>query len=220
MLTVNSLKKKVGDKLQSWFGPMGFEFENGVDGVELFRWKDNVYTSIACIINRIGGHNRIIPLGQLGFRDTNEIYQRFMLDPDLPIPNRSVDLTIKYSNLENDWNAKITCNEEKELDDMYSKLQDAILEKLFPALTEYSDPNKLVKLYVEKNETDSSDLNLPAWHGYSSAVTGLILSKLYAPKYYETLKKRYEALFEKELSQEETRAKVDALISHLENHHV
>jgi hypothetical protein len=201
-LTSKKLEKAVQKALIEWFSPLGFVREdNGGCG----RWENDRYTYIACIVSRVGGENRVLPFGQMGFKETKEIYQAFMHDKNLPSPNISVDLQVGYAHFMHDWRARMLCESVEELDAFLKELHDFIFNKLYPTLSAFTEPRQVLELYLKKNE-DPRDFALPAWSGYGSALTGLILARLYAPENYAELKVRYHPIIDPLLPEYKERA--------------
>lgn len=194
VIPVKKLEKIVGKACLEWLKPLGFVLEeNGGCG----RWENDIYTYIGCVVVRVGGVNRIEPFGQMGFKDNQAIYQNFMLDKTLPIPDISVNLQAAYGNFMRDWNAYILCQHEEEVEATLVKLKAFIFDKLYPTLMRYTEPKLLLDLYIKHDETNKANFDLPVFKGYSSALTALIIARLHAPEHYETLKKRYEPIFER-----------------------
>lgn len=188
-ISEKKLKKLVDKKLFEWLAPLGFVMtENG--GCE--RWQNGVYTYIACIVDRLGGVNRIKPFGQMGFLQIQKIYSHFMSDDPAESNKIAVDLQANYANFMRDWTAYIPCQNEEDVDTMQVKLKAFIFDKLYPTLTRYATPEQVLALYLKYDETKKPNFDLPVFHGHSSALGALIIARLHAPQYYEKLKKRYQ----------------------------
>lgn len=188
VIPAKKLEKQVQKSLQQWLEPLGFKLEsNGGCG----RWHGDVYTYIACVVNRIGGINRVSPFGQMGFSHTQKIYSAFMSNSPEESNKTAVDLQVPYAYFARSWSADMRCQHEEELEEFLATLRNFTLERLYPTLTAYADPKRVLDLYLKRDETDKMCMDLPKWSGYSSALTALILARLHAPEKYGELKTRY-----------------------------
>jgi hypothetical protein len=210
-MTAKKLEKSIEKALLEWLLPLGFYAE---DGGGCARWKDDVYVYIGCVVTRIGGVNRVKPVGQMGFKSSQRIYQAFMHDKSLPSPNRSVDLQADYAHFARSWSEDMRCQSVEDLDVFLDGLRVFVLEKLYPTLNSYTEPSQVVELYLKYDETNRACLDLPGWHGYSSALKALILARLYRAGVYESLRKRYQPVFEQLMP--EYKERVIKLITYLD----
>lgn len=211
-MPVKKLERVVQKSLIEWLSPIGFTLEdNGGCG----RRQGDMYTYIACIVTRIGGANRVMPFGQMGFLHRKRIYSAFMSDDPDESNKIAVDLQVKYAHFTRDWNADMRCQYEEELDDFLESLRAFIMDKLYPTLMAYVEPRKLLELYLKKDETDPKGFDLPNGFDYSSALTALILARLHGPEHYAELKQRYKPVFA-ELTQPQNIERVGKLIAYLD----
>jgi hypothetical protein len=192
-ISTKKLEKAIERALLDWLSPYGFESAEG-GGVE--RWKDNRYDFIGTVVCKIGGENRISPFGQMGFRDRKKIYSHFIHEDRQEPEKFAIDATFKYAHFVHDWTADMRCQQVEELESFLQNLKTFVIERLLPCLLSYDTPQKVLALYIKKNEKDRRSFSPPSWHGYSSALTVLILARLYEPQNYEPLKKRYWGAFE------------------------
>ena len=213
VLPIKKLCKVVDHSMLEWFAPLGFVRLSG-GGVE--RWKDDRYDYLGCVVNRIGGENRISPFGQMGWRHHQEIYAHFMSDDPVESNKIAVDVQLRYANFVRDWAIGMHCQHEEELQTFLSQLRSFVMDQLYATLTSYATPEQVLALYLKKNEKSRTNFDPPVWSGYSaaSALTGLILARLHGPQHYETLKRRYAGEFA--ALDAETLARTDRLIHYLE----
>ncbi len=193
VIAVKQLDKAISQALLEWLSPQGFVAAEG-GGVE--RWQGNRYDFIGAVVNRIGGENRISPFGQMGFSETQRIYSHFMSDSPRESNKIAVDVQLKYAHFMKDWTADMRCQEHEQLKDCLTQLRIFIMDRLYPALLSYDTPEKVLAAYLKKNEKDRRSFDPPSWAGFSSALTGLILARLYGPEHYAALKQRYAGEFE------------------------
>ena len=210
-ISTKKLEKAIARSLLDWLAPYGFKLAEG-GGVE--RWIDNRYDFIGTVVCKIGGENRISPFGQMGFRDRKKIYSHFIHDDQKEPEKFAIDATFKYADFVHDWTADMRCQQVEELEGFLQGLQVFVIERLLPCLLSYDTPQKILALYIKKNEKNRRSFSPPSWHGYSSALTALILARLYEPNNYEPLKKRYWGEFE-DLDQEKMK-RVLRLIEYLD----
>lgn len=210
-ISTKKLEKAIDRSLLNWLSPCGFKLAEG-GGVE--RRKDNRYDFIGTVVRKIGGENRITPFGQMGFRDRENIYSHFIHEDHKEPDKFAIDATFMYAHFMHDWTADMRCQQLEELEGFLHSLQTFVIERLLPCLLSYDTPQKILALYIKKNEKDRRSFSPPRWHGYSSALTALILARLYEPNNYEPLKKRYWGEFE-DLDQEKMK-RVLRLIEYLD----
>jgi hypothetical protein len=198
VITLKKLQKIVSHSLVEWLSAEGFAGEDGVlGGGCVLRWQGDIYTNIGCEVIRIGGVNRIVPFGQMGFLHAQKIYTHFMADSpeDAEERNqRAVDFQVGYPHYMKDWNAYIACQHEEEVEAALATLKAFIFDYLYPMLTAYTTPEKLLPLYQKIDENNPICFNIPVWHGYSSALGVLILARLHKPALYAEFKKRYQPI--------------------------
>ncbi|HET8730546.1 MAG TPA: hypothetical protein VFM34_05485 [Moraxellaceae bacterium] len=209
-ITAKKLEKAIEKALVEWLSPLGFRAEQG----GCSRWENDIYVYMGCVVTRIGGINRVKPVGQMGFRSSQAIYQAFMHDRDIPSPDRSVDLQADYAHFARSWSSDMRCQSEEDLLAFLESLRIFVMEKLYPTLAAFSEPGAVVDLYLGYDEKDRHSLELPGWHGHGSALKALILARLYRPDAYEILKKRYQPIFEQLLP--ELRERVTRLLAYLD----
>ncbi|GGY30077.1 hypothetical protein [Paludibacterium paludis] len=193
VIAVRKLDKAISQALLEWLSPHGFIAAEG-GGVE--RWLGNRYDFIGAVVNRVGGLNRISPFGQMGFSDRKNIYSYFMSDNPQESSKIAVDVQLKYAHFVKSWTTDMLCQEIEQLDAFLAELRVFVFEKLYPALQAYDSPEKILAAYLKKNEKDRRSFDPPSWFGFSSALTGLILARLYSPEDYPGLKQRYAGEFE------------------------
>lgn len=215
VIPLKKLEKIVTKALLEWLAPLGFSAR---DSGSCERWQSDIYTYIGCVVNRVGGINRIDPFGQMGFAHTQKIYSHFMSDDPAESNKIAVDLQAAYGNFMRDWNTYILCQHEEEVEAMLVKLKTFIFDKLYPTLMRYTEPKLLLDLYIKHDETNKANFDLPIFKGYSSALTALIIARLHSPEHYETLKKRYQPIFDRLLVPEykERSAKLIAYLDQTE----
>jgi hypothetical protein len=211
VIAVRKLDKAISQALLDWLSPQGFIAADG-GGVE--RWQGNRYDFIGAVVNRIGGENRISPFGQMGFSETQRIYSIFMSNNPQESNKVAVDIQLKYAHFMKDWTADMRCQEVEQLENRLAQLRIFVLDRLYPALQFFDTPEKVLGAYLKKNERDRRSFDPPSWFGYSSALTGLILARLYGPEHYATLKQRYVGEFED--LDEDKLARVRRLIAYLD----
>lgn len=210
-LTVKKLEKVVQKALIEWLSPLGFTLEsNGGCG----RWQGDIYTYIGCVVNRVGGLNRIRPFGQMGFLHRKKIFSAFMSDNQEESNKIAVDLQADYAHFMRSWNADMRCQNEEEVDEFLSALHSFVFDRLYPTLTAFADPIQVLDLYIKYDETNRTSFDLPGWSGHSSALTAMILARLHAPHEYPALKKRYQPIFDQLLPEYKGRA--EKLIAYLD----
>lgn len=194
VIPLKKLEKIVGKACFEWLKPLNFVLEdNGGCG----RWDNDIYTYVGCVVDRVGGINRIKPFGQMGFMHIKKIYSHFMTDDPAESNKIAVQLQAAYGNFMRDWNTYILCQHEEEVEAMLVKLKAFIFDKLYPTLMRYTEPKLLLDLYIKHDETNKANFDLPVFKGYSSALSALIIARLHAPEHYETLKKRYQPIFDR-----------------------
>lgn len=212
VIAVRKLDKAISQALLDWLSPEGFVAAEG-GGVE--RWQGNRYDFIGAVVNRVGGENRISPFGQMGFSETQKIYSHFMSSNPQESNKIAVDVQLQYAHFMRNWTAHMRCQEIEQLDDCLAQLRIFVLDRLYPALMSYDTPEKVLAAYLRTNEKDPVSFEPPNWFGYSSALTGLILARLYGPEHYATLKQRYAGEF-KDLDEDKL-ARARRLIAYLDH---
>ncbi|TVO52660.1 hypothetical protein [Denitromonas halophila] len=210
-ISTRKLEKAIDRALQDWLSPYGFRPANG-GGVE--RWQDNRYDFIGSLVCKIGGENRITPFGQMGFREHENIYSHFIHPDRQESEKLAIDATFKYAHFVKDWTAAMRCQQVEELEGFLGNLRGFVMERLFPTLMSYDTPHKILALYIRTNEKDPTSFAPPTWHGYSSALTALILARLYESSHYKSLKHRYSGEFEG--LDEEKMKRVQRLLEYLD----
>ncbi|MEW9900654.1 hypothetical protein ABWL39_18725 [Chitinivorax sp. PXF-14] len=132
----------------------------------------------------------------MGFAETQVLYAHAMSDSPQESNKITVNMQLKYAYFMKSWTAEMLCQEIEQLDAFLAELRVFVLEKLYPALQTYDSPEKIISAYLKKNEKDRRSFDPPSWFGCSSALTGLILARLYSPGYFPSLKQRYAGEFE------------------------
>jgi hypothetical protein len=192
-LSVSKLRSKVNKALLDWLSPLGFvPADSG--GVE--RWTGERYDYIGCVVNRIGGENRVSPFGQMGFASTQVLYSHFMSDAPEESNKIAVDVQMEYADFMKDFTAALRCQSTDDFDSFLSDLKAFVMNRLYPALMACATPQQVFALYLKKDENDRRSFDPPSWFGLSSALTGLILARLYAPERYDAMKTRYQPQFD------------------------
>lgn len=198
VIPLKKLNKIVDQSLVEWLSALGFVLDKGVlGGSSVYRWQGDIYNNICCQVMRIGGINRIVPFGQMGFLHTQKIYTHFMADSPEDAEEfnqRAVDFQVGYQHYMKDWNAYIACQHEEELDAALATLKAFIFDYLYPMLTAYTTPEKLLPLYQKIDEDNPVSFNIPVFHGFSSALGVLILARLHNSALYAEFKKRYQPI--------------------------
>lgn len=216
------LVKIVSNSLKEWLSPLGFSKEDcgGVDGGGVFRWQGDVYTFIGCRAIRIGGENRIVPFGQMGFLHLQKIYTYFMADsPEsaAKLNQLAVDFQVGYQHYMKDWNAYIPCQHEEEVEAALATLKAFIFDYLYPMLTAYTSPEELLPLYEALDDKDPTSFNIPVFDGFSSALGVLIIARLHQPDVYPAFKKRYQSIiYDPQEPPDELTERADRLIAYLD----
>ncbi|MEF3067108.1 hypothetical protein [Pandoraea apista] len=193
VIAVRKLEKYISQALLEWLAPFGFIAADG-GGVE--RWHRVRYDFIGAVVNRVGGQNRISPFGQMGFSKTQAIYAHFMSDNPHESKKIAVDVQLKYAHFVKSWTEDMLCEEMDQLDEFLGALRCFVLDRLYPALLAFDSPEKVLAAYLKKNEKDRRSFDPPTWFGCSSALTCMILARLYSPDHYASLKLRYAGEFE------------------------
>lgn len=193
VLPVRSLEKQVNQALLGWFSSAGFTPSDS-GGVE--RWREDRYDYIGCVVNRIGGENRVVPFGQMGWLHHQRIYSHFMSEDPGESNKIAVDVQLKYAHFVKDWTAGMRCQQEREVEGFLSRLRAFVMDELYPCLMSFSTPSQVLDLYLKKDEKDPTSFEPPSWFGASSALIGLILARLHEPEQYQPLKERYRAEFD------------------------
>lgn len=191
-IAVKTLRTRVNGALLEWFAPLGFRPASS-GGVE--RWQGDRYDYIGCVVNRIGGENRITPFGQMGWGERKKIYSHFMSDDPAESNKIAVDVQIEYSDFMRDFNAAFRCQSADDVDEFLESLKSFVRDRLYPALMACATPRQVFAMYLKKDENDPRSFDPPGWSGASSALTGLILARLYAPEHYAAMKVRYQPQF-------------------------
>ncbi len=166
------------------------------------------------LVQRIGGKNRITPFGQIGFAATNRIYFAF-IEPGKPLRKATGEFQVEYRHFAGERDAYIGCETEEELPQALDHVQDLILNRLLPCLEKHTDPKQVLQVYVTHDEHQKNSLGLIGAYDFSSALSGLILARLYGREHYEPLKRRYKFFFEP--LRPETKEKALKLIAYLDH---
>jgi len=211
VLPFKKLEKIVDKAMLEWFAPLGFVRASS-GGVE--RWQGDRYDYLGCVVNRIGGLNRVSPFGQMGWLHRKGIFSHFMSDDPAESNKIAVDVQLRYAHFMKDWTADMRCQHEEELEAFLPQLRNFVMGQLYPALMSYATPEQVLALYLKKNEKDRRSFDPPSWSGYSSALTGLILARLHGAEHYEALKRRYAGEFAD--LDPDTLARANRLIAYLD----
>ena len=162
VLPVKKLHKIVNKSMLEWFTPLGFVGASS-GGVE--RWQRDRYDYLGCVVNRIGGMNRISPFGQMGFGHIQRLFSHFMSDDPTESNKIAVDVQLQYVNFTKDWTADMRCQHEEELEAFLPKLRNFVMDQLYPVLMSYATPEQVLALYLKKNEKSRTDFEPPVWQG-------------------------------------------------------
>ena len=196
-----------------WLSPLGFASQKGGG---CFRWRNSSYFYIAHTTASYGNHCHIDPFGQIGFDEEGKIFRYFFHEKKLLSPNRPVAMAVKYANFVKKWSSSFVYDEDDDLKEFLLQLRVFVTEQLLPLLESYDDPEKIVRLYLDRDENQQKSFDLPFWYGYDSAITGLILSRLFAREHYPALRRRYERLFDAQVSDPEENRRISELCSYLD----
>jgi hypothetical protein len=186
-ITIAKLEKRVDKTILDALSSSGFEKD---DTGGSFCDKGSVYLFIGSLTQRIAGKNRIAPFCQVGFAETNRIYFSFM-NPGEPAGKATGDLQVHYRHFAGELNAYIGCETEEELPRALERVKDLVVNRMLPCLEKYSSPEHVLQAYVDHDENQKNSLGIVGAHDYSSALSGLILARLYGREFYEPLKRRY-----------------------------
>ena len=210
-LTKRKLETTVRDALADWLGPLGFR-PSASGGVE--RCSDGRYEYVACVVSRVGGENRVQPFAQVGWLRRKKIYSHFMSENPDESNKIAVDVTFRYAHFKRDWTARMVCQTQEQVPAFLESLKMFLTDQMLPAMRSCATPRDALNLYLKKNEDDKTSFDPPSWYGHTSALTALILARLYAPEHFEPLKQRYRRQFEGLDS--ETLAQSHRLLAYLE----
>lgn len=221
VIPLKKLNKIIDASLAEWLSLEGFVLEKGVlGGSSVIRWQGDMFTDIGCQVIRIGGENRIVPSGMMGFLHTQKIYTHFMADsPEdaAELNKRAVDFQVGYQQIKQDWHAYIPCQHEEEVENALATLKAFIFDDLYPMLTVYTSPEELLPLYQALDENNPTSFNIPVFHGFSSALGVLIIARLHQPDLYPTFKKRYQTIiYPPDEPADELTERADRLIAYLD----
>ncbi|MDJ0908198.1 MAG: hypothetical protein QNI99_03325 [Woeseiaceae bacterium] len=211
-MSSGKLSRSVDKALKTWLEPLGFKWDKNFSGCS--RWQNGYYIFIACLAQTRGGETRAEPYSWAGFADTRKIINHFYYDGEHR-PDSSDDIYIEYANFVHSWNKGIACNRVEDQERFLRTFKSFVMERLLPLLESYSDPQKLIDLYLSKELFDARDFELPNWRGCKSAVSGLVLARLYRPKVYKKLKRRYKRQF-REITDDDKKKRVKRLIAYLD----
>ncbi|MCH2157630.1 MAG: hypothetical protein MK096_02475 [Oleiphilaceae bacterium] len=214
-LSVKSLSKNLDDYFVEFLSGQGLlKRQQTLYSV----WKGPIYYEFFCGVIRRGGGNIIRPHGRMGFKFPGEIYRSFISQTSDKTSEllSATDLTISYAYYKRNNAARIQCDQLHDLEGAKIELSEFYSNCVSPCFKTYSDPRSLTMLYVDKNDFMTLDHSLLSWNGYITATKGLILSRLYAPEYYELLKERYEPVFSNEPLKQETLDNIARLIDYLD----
>lgn len=195
--------------------------EKGVlGGSSVIRWQGDIFTDIGCQVIRIGGENRIVPSGMMGFLHIKKIYTHFMADsPEdaAELNQRAVEFQARYPHYKKDWNAYIPCQHEEEVEAALATLKAFIFDYLYPMLTAYTSPEELLPLYEALDDKDPTSFNIPVFDGFSSALGVLIIARLHQPDVYPAFKKRYQSIiYDPQEPPDKLTERADRLIAYLD----
>lgn len=214
MADLNRIEKATDKALYEWLNPLGFTQDNSGG---CCRWEGDVFTYIACTFASYGDQNDVRPFGQIGFRQSSQIYRFFMLDKDPALLDHAVSMTADYANFVNSYSDCLICNSMDEIGEFLEKLKLFVLNQLYPTLMKFTDPVTLVELYRQRDESQPKSFELPKWYGIQSAMTGIILARLFAPQHYDELLKRYRPLIDRLEANPEKYERAKKLLSYLES---
>ena len=210
MLPASKLEKVIDRELKAHLASYGFKREKGGG---CYRWDDDRYTYIGCVVAGSGKYTRVKPFGQAGLLHIQKVYSRFMADDPIEACKRAVTIQGNYSNFRKEANAHIKYQSEDDLPKLLSELFEFVDQELLPWLDSMWEPKKIIELYINKDENKPRDLELPVWHGAGSALTVLIVSALHAPDLFPALYERYKCVIGK--LNPKSKVKAEKLVEYL-----
>jgi len=191
-LAAAKLEQAIGRSLTDALRDQGFALEP-TGGVG--RWRDDIYMYVGAAVTRIGGTNRVAPFAQLGFREPQEIYNKYVWN-EHEAAKIAVDLQVEYCYFsKGKWGDHLLCQQEAELPALLQRIRELAALKILPFLEQHTDPRKVLELYLRFDENSGDPCEPPGWRGHGSALGALLLARLYAPEHYAPLKKRYAPVF-------------------------
>ncbi|WP_029922628.1 hypothetical protein [Nevskia soli] len=191
-VSASKLEKLVDKTILDSLAPFGFvKDETGGS----FCDRGDVYLYVGGLTRRLGGKNRIEPFGQVGFASANRIKFAFM-EPGKPIRKATGTFQVHYRHFAGERDAYIGCETEEELPHALERVRDLTLHRLLPCLEKHTDPKQVLQAYIAHDEHQKNSLGLLGAHDYNTALSGLILARLYGREHYEPLKRRYQHFIE------------------------
>jgi hypothetical protein len=215
-LTAKKLEKIVNKAILEILAPFGF-VEDKTGGA--FCDRGDVYLYVGGLTQRLGvlgkpgGYNQIKPFGQIGFKAVNNIKLTF-LDPGEPIRKATGHFQVQYRHFAGERDAYIGCETEEELPAALEQVRSLVLDQLLPCLEKHTDPKQVLQVYLAHDEHEKNSLGLIGAYDYSTALSGLILARLYGREHYEPLKRRYQHFIDP--LRPETKEKALKLIAYLD----
>lgn len=187
-ITATKLEKLVDKTILSALAPSGFvRDETGGS----FCDRGDVFLYVAGLTRSLAGKNQITPFGQVGFAATNRIYFTFM-EPGKQIRKATGEFQVDYRHFAGERDAYIGCETEEEVPAALEQVRALVLDRLLPCLEKHTDPKEVLRVYVAHDELQKNSLDLVGAHNCSTALSGLILARLYGRKHYGPLKRRYQ----------------------------
>lgn len=212
-LTAARLRRDVDKAMREWLKPLGFEWHKTFEGC--CRWRDGYHIFIASGIESYGLHNAARPYSWAGFAETSKIIDHFMRRPDRQRLDSSDDVYIDYGNFVHSWQKGMICDYPEDYERFLKVFRIFILERLLPLLESYSDPQNMIEAYLRKKDFGGLDFDPPIWQGCGSAIRGITLARLYRPRVYKKLKRRYKQQFKEDL-RDEHQDRIKRLIAYLD----
>jgi hypothetical protein len=176
--------------------------------------RGDVFLYVAGLTRKLGGKNQMTPFGQVGFATTNKIKFTF-LEPGRPIRKATGTFQVDCRHFAGERDAYIGCETEEEVPAALEQVRNLVMDRLLPCLEKHTDPKEVLSVYVAHDERLKNSLGLLGAHNYSTALSGLILARLYAREHYEPLKQRYQHFFDP--LRPETKVKALNLIAYLDS---
>jgi hypothetical protein len=211
VISASKLQNVVDKAILGTLSPNGFVAEESGGA---FCDRGGVYLYVAGLTQHLHGKNQIRPFGQVGFDAVNRIKAHFMR-PAAGIAKATGTFQAHFRHFVGERDAFIGCETLEELPEALKRVADFVSYQLLPCIEKYSDPALVLQVYVGHDETKKNSLDLIGAHDYNSALSGLILARIYGPDaVYRSLKERYQMFFNPLLPA--IKGKVSGLIAYLD----